>query len=174
MIMQNINASEIDLTDAVSDAVWNRIRSLTLSTARYENFVRLGSEPAPNSGELKKIIWDGCNPDDDSKAIAMEFLLMSLNCALEPLNTKILLNIGESISPKDIARKLDKGELIIRERVNDLSQSGFLGKNYESGTVFLTDAGQSLMIMLNKIADQLTNTIIEKLPELINTGESKT
>jgi len=37
---------ELELIKLLSDAAWERIRSLALSTAKYENFVRLGSAPS--------------------------------------------------------------------------------------------------------------------------------
>ncbi len=173
MTVQKIDESGIELTEAITDAVWERIRSLTLATAKYENFVRLGVAVLPENGELKKTIWEGFNPDDDPKSMAMDFIFMSLKCALEPKNTRILLNIGdsESVSPTDLAKQLDTGELIVRERIGELFQSGFVGKNYESGTIYLTDAGKSLVKMLKQIVDRLALTIMEKLPDLVKTGK---
>ena len=171
--MEKLDGTEIDLAKTISDAVWQRIRSLTQSTAKYENFVRLGAESIPDNGELHKTIWEGINPEDDPKPMAMDFVLMSLGCALEPENSRILMKIGESESlyPKDLAKQLGMTELTVRERINALFQAGFVGRNYERGTNFLTDAGQSLVKVLNQIVDQLASTIMEKLPNLINTSD---
>ena len=157
MIMEKLDGMGIDLAKTISDAVWQRIRSLTQSTAKYENFVRLGAESIPENGELHKTIWEGINPEDDPKSMAMDFVLMSLGCALAPENSRILLKIGESesISPNDLAKQLGMTELTIRERINALFQAGFVGRNYERGTNFLTDAGQSLVKVLNQIVEQL-------------------
>ena len=171
--MEKLDGTEIDLAKTISDAVWQRIRSLTQSTAKYENFVRLGAESIPDNGELHKTIWEGINPEDDPKPMAMDFVLMSLGCALEPENSRILMKIGESESlyPKDLAKQLGMTELTVRERINALFQAGFVGRNYERGTNFLTDAGQSLVKVLNQIVEQLVSTIMEKLPDLINTSD---
>tara|TARA_B100000678_G_scaffold121315_1_gene101556 strand:+ start:439 stop:972 length:534 start_codon:yes stop_codon:yes gene_type:complete len=173
MATEKLDSMENDLAKTISDAVWERIRSLTLSTAKYENFVRLGSATMPENGELHKTIWEGINPDEDPKSMAMDFVLMSLGCALAPENSRILLKIGESesISPNDLAKQLGMTELTVRERINALFQAGFVGRNYERGTNFLTDAGQSLVKVLNQIVEQLVSTIMEKLPDLINTSD---
>ena len=173
MIMEKLDGTEIDLAETISDAVWQRIRSLTQSTAKYENFVRLGAESIPDNGELHKTIWEGINPEDDPKPMAMDFVLMSLGCALEPENSRILMKIGESESlyPKDLAKQLGMTELTVRERINALFQSGFVIRNYESGTNCLTEAGQSLVFMLNQIVDLLVVTINEKLPDLVSKGD---
>ena len=173
MIMEKLDGTEIDLAETISDAVWQRIRSLTQSTAKYENFVRLGAESIPDNGELHKTIWEGINPEDDPKPMAMDFVLMSLGCALEPENSRILMKIGESESlyPKDLAKQLGMTELTVRERINALFQSGFVIRNYESGTNCLTETGQSLVFMLNQIVDLLVVTINEKLPDLVSKGD---
>ena len=173
MIMEKLDGTEIDLAKTISDAVWQRIRSLTQSTAKYENFVRLGAESRPENRELHKTIWEGINPEDDPKSMAMDFVLMSLGCALEPENSRILMKIGESESlyPKDLAKQLGMTELTVRERINALFQSGFVIRNYESGTNCLTEAGQSLVFMLNQIVDLLVVTINEKLPDLVSKGD---
>ena len=44
-----------------------------LSTAKYENFVRLGSAPTPDMGELKKAVWNGLNSEDNPKSMAIDF-----------------------------------------------------------------------------------------------------
>ena len=169
MATEKLDGIENDLVKTISDAVWERIRSLTLSTAKYENFVRLGSASMPANGELHKNIWEGINPDEDPKSMALDFVLISLGCALEPENSRILLKIGEfeSISPKDLAKQLGMTELTVRERINALFQVGFVGRNYERGTNFLTDAGQSLVKVLNQIVDQLASTVMEKLSDLV-------
>ena len=173
MIMEKLDGTEIDLAKTISDAVWQRIRSLTQSTAKYENFVRLGAESIPDNGELHKTIWEGIKPEDDPKPMAMDFVLMSLGCALEPENSRILMKIGESESlyPKDLAKQLGMTELTVRERINALFQSGFVIRNYESGTNCLTEAGQSLVFMLNQIVDLLVVTINKKLPALVSKGD---
>jgi hypothetical protein len=163
---------DLELIKSLSDTVWERIRSLALSTAKYENFVRLGSATTPDNGELKKAIWNGLNSEDNPKSMAIDFVLLSLGCALERENSRILMKMGESksISPRSLAKELDLTELIIRERMNALFQSGFVGRNYESGTNFLTDAGKSLVIMINQIVNLLAETINEKLPDLVSKG----
>jgi DNA-binding MarR family transcriptional regulator len=105
--------------------------------------------------------------------MAMDFVLMSLGCALEPENSRILMKIGESESlyPKDLAKQLGMTELTVRERINALFQSGFVSRNYESGTNSLTEAGQSLVSMLNQIVDLLVVIINEKLPDLVSKGD---
>ena len=94
--------NELELINSLSDAAWERIRSLALSTAKYENFVRLGSAPTPDKGELKKGVWNGLNSEDNPKSIAIDFVLLSLGCALERDNSSILMKMGESesISPR--------------------------------------------------------------------------
>ena len=108
MAREKLDGMQNDLEKTISDAVWERIQSLTLSTAKYENFVRLGAESMPENRELHKTIWEGINPEDDPKSMAMDFVLMSLGCALEPENSRILMKIGESESlyPKDLAKQL--------------------------------------------------------------------
>jgi DNA-binding HxlR family transcriptional regulator len=163
---------ELELINSLSDAAWERIRSLALSTAKYENFVRLGSSPAPDKGELKKGVWNGLNSEDNPKSMAIDFVLLSLGCALERDNSSILMKMGESesISPRSLAKDLGMTELIIRERMNALFQSGFVGRNYESGTNFLTDSGKSLVMMINQIVNRLAETINQKLPDLVSKG----
>jgi predicted transcriptional regulator len=163
---------ELELIKLLSDAAWERIRSLALSTAKYENFVRLGSAPTPDMGELKKAVWNGLNSEDNPKSMAIDFVLLSLGCALERDNSRILMKMdeSESITPRMLAKELNLTELIIRERMNALFQSGFVGRNYESGTNFLTDAGKSLVRMINQIVNLLAETINEKLPDLVSKG----
>ena len=60
--------------------------------------------------------------------------------------------------------------MTVRERINVLFQSGFVSRNYESGTNCLTEAGQSLVSMLNQIVDLLVVTINEKLLDLVSKG----
>jgi hypothetical protein len=45
-----------------------------------------------------------------------------------------------------------------------------VSRNYESGTNCLTEAGQSLVSMLNQIVDLLVVTINEKLLDLVGKG----
>jgi len=164
--------NELELINSLSDAAWERIRSLALSTAKYENFVRLGSASTPDKSELKKGVWNGLNSEENPKSMAIDFVLLSLGCALERDNSSILMKMGESesISPRKLAKDLGMTELIIRERINALFQSGFVGRNYESGTTFLTDAGKSLVRMINQIVNQLAEIINEKLPDLLSKG----
>jgi predicted transcriptional regulator len=77
---------------------------------------------------------------------------------------------SESISPRSLAKDLGMTELIIRERMNALFQSGFVGRNYESGTNFLTDSGKSLVMMIDQIVNRLAETINQKLPDLVSKG----
>ena len=49
MAREKLDGMQNDLEKTISEAVWERIQSLTLSTAKYENFVRLGSATMPEN-----------------------------------------------------------------------------------------------------------------------------
>ncbi len=167
----NKKSDEFTLADNLALSAWNRLRNLALATERYENFVQLGSSNLPENG--KSVKWKPKKDDEDSAKLALGFFLMNLEESFTKENSLLLLKISaeEGITPSELSASTGKAELEVRERLGQMSQTGLIVKNIESGKYLLSDSGIKIVEIINDAVEKLKSKIIDELPEILGTNQ---
>lgn len=162
----NKKSDDFTLADNLSLSAWNRLRNLALATERYENFVQLGSSNLPENG--KSVKWEPKQDEEDSAKLALGFLLMNLEESFTKENSLLLLKISEEgVTPSELSASTGKAELEVRERLGQMSQTGLVVKNIESGKYLLSDSGIKIVEIINDAAEKLKAKIDDELPEIL-------
>ncbi len=154
------------LSPSFADAVWQRIQFLVKSLIQYDAFA--WSEAGDKSGAVSghDLLTSLLAAPE---RVAQEFLLLSLRQALDIENYRLLTDINEMevSTALALAEKRALPELILQERLSLLQQCGLVGKNYETGSYFLTPAGKNLVGAVQEMQQYLANTIREEIPKLL-------
>lgn len=162
----NKKNDDFTLADNLALSAWNRLRNLALATERYENFVQLGSSNLPENG--KSVKWEPKQDDEDSAKLALGFLLMNLEESFTKENSLLLLKFSEEgVTPSELSASTGKAELEVRERLGQMSQTGLVVKNIESGKYLLSDSGIEIVEMINDAVEKLKAKIDDELPEIL-------
>lgn len=170
---ENKKSEEFTLADDLALSAWNRLRNLALATERYENFVQLGSSNLPENGNAVK--WEPKQDDEESAKLALGFLLMNLEESFTKENSLLLLKISEEgITPSELSASTGKADLEIRERLGQMSQTGVVVKNIESGKYLLSDSGIKIVEMINEAVERLKAKIEDELPEILGIDQETT
>lgn len=163
MTEDNINPNRKDFSAVLADAAWQRLRSLALTTAKYDNFVQLGSSHMPENGESKKTAVG----DYSTLVLAQDFLLMNIQESFEKENIRILLNLNDSVSTDELSSIVGFSELALREKLSAMAQCGLVVRDMESGKYSPSDNGFKLVGLISDSLKTLESKIKKELPEII-------
>lgn len=154
------------LSPTFAGAVWQRIQFLVKSLMQYDAFAwpEAGNRSGAHS-ELDFVTRLMAAPE----RVALEFLLLTLRQALDIENYRLLadMNEMEMSTALALAEKRALPELILQERLTLLQQGGLVGRNYETGSYFLTPAGKNLVGAVQEMQQYLANTIREEIPKIL-------
>ncbi|MCH8837267.1 MAG: winged helix-turn-helix domain-containing protein [Candidatus Marinimicrobia bacterium] len=164
---------EVDFASAMADAAWLRLRSLALTTAKYDGFVHMGEGQVPDKAAAGENSTSGFEQQQDISKLALDFLLMTIAPAFEAGNFQLLSIIGDDdeISPQSLAEKTGMAEFALRERLAPLIQSGLVGKNIEKGNYVPAANGQILVKVIQGAVEQLAAVIEKELPKLTGNAQ---
>ncbi len=112
-----------------------RLVDVEAALTRHESFVVTedGRDMAENDGE-------------DGLAVAHDLVLRTLRIAADPLNHRLLARLAQADAPlAALGRLLGMPRAATWERVNDLVQSGLVGRSIERDLIGLTPAGQEMV-----------------------------
>ncbi len=167
----NSSKTANSLAKNLADSAWQRLRSLALTTAKYDNFVQLGESHLPENGDGSKRDLSG----DESSAdkLALDFLLMNLAESFDKENTLILLSFeeNEAVTASELSSLTGISDLALRERLGQMRQTGLISKNIDSGKFSLSESGESIVGLIREALNYLIPRIPSELPEI--TGEIK-
>lgn len=156
-----------DLAEALSEAAWQRLRSQALATARYESIVPLQQAIA---GKDEAEVSRRGDLDNDYHALAVSFLLLILRELFDPHNAELLRTLGTSENghtAKDFADVTGRPVLTVQEQISALVQSGFVQKDFDSGKIFLTSEGKTVVNVFEMAITSLAAKIEQLLPEIL-------
>lgn len=167
--METESIREVDLATAMADAAWQRLRSLALTTAKYDGFVHMGEGWLPDKASGMENAANTFELQQDVSRLALDFLLLTIAPAFESTNYQLLSIIGDGdeISPGSLAEKTGISEFTLRERLVPLIQSGLVDKNLEKGNYSPTANGGALIELIRGAVDQLAAVIEKELPKLV-------
>jgi predicted transcriptional regulator len=160
-----------DFTSALCDAAWQRLRSLALATARYENLVPLEFSITANASDTP--LPDPASKHDfrrTSDALAQDFLLFALQDIIDTQNFRILRAILQAENGQTIealAKATGETDMRVRERVAVLTQAGVVQKDFDTGKVFFTVEGEIVVKAVVQAIEILAETIVQKLPKIL-------
>lgn len=164
---KKIKKESCDLAETLSEAAWQRLRSLALATARYESIVPL-QEVITGEGDTETSRRDDLQ--NDPHALAESFLLLILRELFDPHNAAILRILAtdqNELTIEALADATGQPALAVRERISALIQSGFVQKDFDSGKIFLTSTGENVTKVLETAISNLTAKIKKELSEIL-------
>ena len=149
----------------VAEGLWQRFKEIVMVRKRLENYVFM---PEANP-EGEQNSWLDHLSADELQLLATELTLRAFRAGVEAINYKILacLKKERTVAISALAALTGLPELLIGERVNDLAQMGLALRSIENDQVQATLLADSFLEIIEATAEELSNNIQGRLPELI-------
>ncbi len=149
----------------VAEGLWQRFKEMVMVRKRLENYVFM---PEANP-EGEQNSWLDHLSADELQLLATELTLRAFRAGVEAINYKILacLKKERTVAISTLADLTGLPELLIGERVNDLAQMGLALRSIENDQVQATLLADSFLEIIEATAEELSNNIQDRLPELI-------
>jgi len=151
----------------VAEGLWQRFKEIVLVRKQLENYVFMpeaNAEAGPNK-------WlDHLGKDERQvQLLATELTLRAFQLGVEAINYKILVHLKKerTVAISTLADLTGLPELLIGERVNGLAQIGLALRSIENDQVEATVLTDSLLGIIEVAAEELSNNIQDRLPEII-------
>lgn len=151
----------------VAEGLWQRFKEMVLVRKQLENYVFM---PEVNVAAGPNRWLDHLGKDEGQlQLLATELTLRAFRVGVEAINYKILacLKKERTVAISALAALTGLPELLIGERVNDLAQMGLVLRSIENDQVQATLLADSLLGIIEASAEELSNNIQDRLPELI-------
>jgi hypothetical protein len=133
-----------DLAGAFRDALTRRLADLRAAAHRLEGFAFTPDDAGPPVPE----------PPGTDDATLRDLMLRALARGSDPLNYRLLHRLADGdASIEDLAEQLALPRLAVWERVNDLQQTGLVGRD-ERGRAGLTAAGGALVNLVEALVGE--------------------
>lgn len=148
----------------LAEGLWQRFKEMVLVRKRLENYVFM---PEGNP-EGEQNSWLDHLSADELQLLATELTLRAFQLGVEAINYKILVYLKKerTVAISTLADLTGLPELLIGERVNDLAQRGLALRSIENDQVQATLLADSLLGIIEATAEELSNNIQDRLPEL--------
>jgi len=149
----------------VAEGLWQRFKEMVMVRKRLENYVFM---PEANP-EGEQNSWLDHLSANELQLLAAELTLRAFQLGVEAINYKILVHLKKerTVAISMLADLTGLPELLIGERVNDLAQMGLALRNIENDQVQATLLADSFLEIIEATAEELSNNIQDRLPELI-------
>ena len=149
----------------VAEGLWQRFKEMVMVRKRLENYVFM---PEANP-EGEQNSWLDHLGADELQLLATELTLRAFQLGVEAINYKILVHLKKerTVAISMLADLTGLPELLIGERVNDLAQMGLALRSIENDQVQATLLADSFLEIIEATAEELSNNIQDRLPELI-------
>ena len=149
----------------VAEGLWQRFKEMVMVRKRLENYVFM---PEANP-EGEQNSWLDHLGADELQLLATELTLRAFQLGVEAINYKILAHLKKerTVAISTLADLTSLPELLIGERVNDLAQMGLALRSIENDQVQATLLADSFLEIIEATAEELSNNIQDRLPELI-------
>lgn len=149
----------------VAEGLWQRFKEMVMVRKRLENYVFM---PEANP-EGEQNSWLDHLSADELQLLATELTLRAFRAGVEAINYKILVCLKKerTVAISTLADLTGLPELLIGERVNDLAQMGLALRSIENDQVQATLLADSFLEIIEATAEELSNKIQDRLPELI-------
>ena len=149
----------------VAEGLWQRFKEMVMVRKRLENYVFM---PEANP-EGEQNSWLDHLSANELQLLAAELTLRAFQLGVEAINYKILVHLKKerTVAISMLADLTGLPELLIGERVNDLAQMGLALRSIENGQVQATLLADSFLEIIEATAEELSNNIQDRLPELI-------
>ena len=149
----------------VAEGLWQRFKEMVMVRKRLENYVFM---PEANP-EGEQNSWLDHLSANELQLLAAELTLRAFQLGVEAINYKILVHLKKerTVAISMLADLTGLPELLIGERVNDLAQMGLALRSMENDQVQATLLADSFLEIIEATAEELSNNIQDRLPELI-------
>ena len=149
----------------VAEGLWQRFKEMVMVRKRLENYVFM---PEANP-EGEQNSWLDHLSANELQLLAAELTLRAFQLGVEAINYKILVHLKKerTVAISMLADLTGLPELLIGEMVNDLAQMGLALRSIENGQVQATLLADSFLEIIEATAEELSNNIQDRLPELI-------
>ena len=149
----------------VAEGLWQRFKEMVMVRKRLENYVFM---PEANP-EGEQNSWLDHLSANELQLLAAELTLRAFQLGVEAINYKILVHLKKerTVAISMLADLTGLPELLIGERVNDLAQMGLALRSIENDQVQATLLADSFLEIIEATAEELSNNIQDRLPELI-------
>jgi hypothetical protein len=151
----------------VAEGLWQRFKEMVMVRKRLENYVFM---PEANpEGEQNSWLAHLSEDEGQLQLLATELTLRAFQLGVEAINYKILVHLKKerTVAISTLADLTGLPELLIGERVNDLAQMGLALRSMENDQVQATLLADSFLEIIEATAEELSNNIQDRLPELI-------
>jgi len=151
----------------VAEGLWQRFKEIVMVRKRLENYVFM---PEANPEGEQNSWLDHLSEDEGRlRLLATELTLRAFQLGVEAINYKILVCLKKerTVAISTLANLTGLPELLIGERVNDLAQMGLALRSIENDQVQATLLADSFLEIIEATAEELSNNIQGRLPELI-------
>ena len=173
--MKTINQPQDPLVQSLAEAIWQRIRFLAKSWVQYDSFVHLGAGLMPSPEDAEPQSAAESSGVMDANRLALDFILLSLQDALETENFRILVSLADAgeLSLSRLADLLATNELTLQERLSGLLLSGLVDKNYDHGTYVISEAGKQLAELIRNVQSRVAAIIQSELPSILGNPDNE-